>query len=487
MAEEQTEGSRPNILWICSDQQRFDTLGCYGNPFVRTPNLDGLAENGTLFERCYSQSPFCTPSRASFLTGRYPQTTRTRQNGQSIPADEVLMTRMLAEAGYACGLSGKLHISACDPKVCPTTERRIDDGYREFHWSHHTEPDWPSNDYNRWLAARGTSFKTSPCEGSNYVEIGMPVEHHQTTWCAEEAIKFMEAAGSSGRPWLFSVNTFDPHQPFDPPADYLRRYLGRLDEIPLPNYAPGELSDKPIFQQTDHCGAYNEPGYLAFDDMSDTDHRMVRAAYWTMVDLIDEQVGRMLDALEQTGQAANTIVIFMSDHGEMLGDHGIYLKGPYFYEPLIHVPLIISYPPVVLAGRRSRAMVELVDLAQTLLDAAGLPHHPGMQGRSIWPMLTGRADPHRHRDDVYCESYNAIPTHTDPVAHATMVRTDRYKLVAVHGMDGGELYDLDKDPDETTNRWGDPAYESAKLMLLKRLCDRMAWTADPLPVREGRY
>ena len=132
-------------------------------------------------------------------------------------------------------------------------------------------------------------------------------------------------------------------------------------------------------------------------------------------------------------------------------------------------------------------MVELVDLAQTLLDAAGLSHHPGMQGRSIWPMLTGRADPHRHRDDVYCESYNAIPTHTDPAAHATMVRTDRYKLAAVHGMDGGELYDLDKDPDETNNRWGDPAYESAKLMLLKRLCDRMAWTADPLPVREGRY
>src|SRR5215210_7510934 len=105
--------NKPNILWICTDQQRFDTLGVYGNPFVKTPNLERLAQNGTLFEHCYTQSPVCTPSRASFLTGRYPRTTRCRQNGQSIPADEVLVTKLLAEAGYRCGLSGKLHISAC--------------------------------------------------------------------------------------------------------------------------------------------------------------------------------------------------------------------------------------------------------------------------------------------------------------------------------------------------------------------------------------
>ena len=142
---------QPNILWICSDQQRFDTLGCYGNEFVRTPNLDGLAESGILFERCYSQSPVCTPSRTSFLTGRYPRTTRCRQNGQSIPDDEVLVTRLLADAGYTCGLSGKLHLSTCNPQACPTIERRINDGYTEFHWSHHPSPDWPANEYIHWL------------------------------------------------------------------------------------------------------------------------------------------------------------------------------------------------------------------------------------------------------------------------------------------------------------------------------------------------
>ena len=127
---------RPNILWICTDQQRYDTLGCMGNPWVQTPNLDRLAQRGALFERAYCQSPVCTPSRASFLTGRYPRTTRCRQNGQSIPEDEVLVTRLLADAGYSCGLSGKLHLSPCHPSVAPTGERRIEDGYAEVHWSH---------------------------------------------------------------------------------------------------------------------------------------------------------------------------------------------------------------------------------------------------------------------------------------------------------------------------------------------------------------
>src|SRR5690606_30702917 len=170
------------------------------------------------------------------------------------------------------------------------------------------------------------------------------VEYHQTTWCAEKAINFIRANADYDYPWLFSVNIFDPHHPFDPPAEYLERYLERLDEIPLPNYVEGELANKPLFQQIDHGQSYNTPHLHAFTEMSEDEHRYVRAAYWAMIDLIDAQVGRMLDALEETGQLENTIVIFMSDHGEMLGDHGIYLKGPYFYEPAIKVPLIVSMP-----------------------------------------------------------------------------------------------------------------------------------------------
>ncbi len=473
----------PNILWICTDQQRFDTLGCYGNRFVHTPNVDRLAQTGVLFEHAYCQNPVCTPSRASFLTGRYPRTTRCRQNGQSIPEDEVLITKLLADAGYTCGLSGKLHLSACNPRACPTTERRIDDGYAEFHWSHHPAPDWPANDYVRWLREQGVEYGRSPLDGSKYVQVGMPAEHHQTTWCALKAVNFIEAGASLDRPWLFSYNCFDPHPPFDPPEEYLGRYVGMLDEIPLPNYVPGELGGKPPLQLQNHQSARGYP----YPEMTEKDHRLVRAAYWAMVDVIDREVGRMLDALDRTGQRENTIVIFTSDHGEMLGDHGIYLKGPYLYEPAVHVPLVISWPGVIAGGRRSPALVELTDIAPTLLRAVGLERRPSMQGESLWPLLSGGTSADRHRDDVYCEFYNSHGGRRDRATDLTMVRTERHKLVAVHGQDVGELYDLEEDPHETHNRWADAECQTIKLEMLQRLCDRMAWTVDPLPVREAAW
>jgi arylsulfatase A-like enzyme len=264
----------------------------------------------------------------------------------------------------------------------------------------------------------------------------------------------------------------------------LQRYLDQLDQIPLPNYVDGELDNKPRFQQIDHQGAYNNPGYFPFAEMSAPEHRLITAAYWAMCDLIDVQVGRMIDALERTGQLDNTIVIYMSDHGELLGDHGVYLKGPHFYEPSVHVPLIFSCPGTILEGQRSPALVELIDIAPTLLDAAGSTPYSGMQGRSLWPLLTDSADLSVHRDNVYCEYYNAT---RHPDAHATMVRTDRYKLVAYHGVREGELYDLEHDPPETHNRWQDPEYAAVKIDLLETLCERMAWTVDPLPLRQARY
>ena len=492
----------PNILWICSDQQRFDTLGCYGNHFVTTPNIDRLAQNGILFEHAYCQSPVCTPSRSSFLTGRYPRTTRCRQNGQHMPETELLVPRLLADAGYTCGLSGKLHLSPCFPDVAPTGERRINDGYAEFHWSHTPMPSkllpipiskdgvteyqmpnfadfsWPTNAYQLWLREQGVSYRRIPFQESPYVQTSLPAEYHQTTWCAQKAITFIETNADFKRPWLFSVNMFDPHHAFDPPEEYLKPYMDRLADIPLPNYLPGELENKPPFQKHDHLHHENYP-YAA---MSENDHRMIRAAYWAMIDLIEAQVGRMIEALEQTGQLENTIIIFMSDHGEMLGDHGFYLKGSFFYDPAVRVPLIISGPGIP-AGKRSSALVELVDLAPTLLDAATVERYPGMQGHSMWPLLTGQSTLDSHRDDVYCEYYNALNTHPATDAQATMVRTEQHKLVYVHGLDTGELYDLEIDPTETHNCWSDPAYQSVKLAMFQRLCNRMSWTVDPLPAR----
>ncbi len=485
---------RPNILWICTDQQRFDTLGCYGNEFVKTPNINMLAEKGVLFNLAYSQSPVCTPSRASFLTGRYPRTTRCRQNGQAMPADEMLITKLLADEGYNCGLSGKLHISPCHPSVCKTTEARINDGYSVFYWSHHpfketdVSNNWANNEYNLWLRENGLEYKREPYKGSRHVQVSMPAKYHHTTWCVNKAINFMEANAVYERPWLFSVNIYDPHHDFDPAVDYLERYIEKMDEIPLPNYTPGELDNKPHFQKDEYKnGAYNNNKRFIYEEMTEHDHKLVKAAYWAMVDLIDEQVGRLIECLERTGQIDNTIIIFTSDHGEMLGDHGIYMKGPHFYDASVRIPLIFSWKGNIQQGVKSNALVELTDIAPTLMEAAGMEVYPGMQGKSMWKLLTGTADLDVHREDIYSEYYNAMPTHENPKAFLTMIRNRRYKMVCQHGADMGELYDMEHDQNETNNLWNHPEYEKVKYMMLKRLCDKIAETCDPLPERIAGY
>lgn len=478
---------RPNILWICSDQQRFDSLGCYGNPFVQTPNLDRLAAEGVLFEHAYSQSPVCTPSRASFLTGRYPRTTRCRQNGQAIPADEVLVTKRFQDAGYVCGLAGKLHLAPCNPNVCEGTEQRIADGYDQFFWSHDPSDAWFTHDYTQWLRDKGISRDSAPFHESEYVQVIPSEEHSQTTWAIERAMSFIGSAEKFKQPWLFSVNMFDPHHAFDPPIAALERYRCMLDDIPLPNYVEGELENKPIWQRIDHAGAYGNRAGYPYKAMRDIDHRWIRAAYWAMIDVIDTQVGRLLDFLEKTGQRERTIVIFTSDHGEMLGDHGIYLKGPYFYEPAVRVPLIISGPGILSTGARSEALVELVDLAPTLLEASCIPQQPGMQGRSLLSLLTGETTLDTHREDVYCEYYNAMGWHQDPAAHATMVRSIAHKIVVAHGTGSGELYNLYVDPEETDNLWDSAESLSIRLEMQERVMDRMAWTVDPLPMRQAPW
>jgi arylsulfatase A-like enzyme len=203
-----------------------------------------------------------------------------------------------------------------------------------------------------------------------------------------------------------------------------------------------------------------------------------------MVEDIDEKVGRLLAVLDETGHRGNTLVIFTSDHGELLGDHGIYLKGPHFYEGAVRVPLLLALPGRIAAGRRDAALVELVDLAPTILETCGLPRHPGMQGRSLGPVLRDPTLP--HRDSLYCEYYNANFPH-DPRAYATMVRTHTHKLVRAHGRNEGELYDLAHDPAELENLWFRPEHVRCRAELLALLSDRMAETVDPLPVRRGAY
>ncbi len=467
----------PNILWVCTDQQRFDTLQGLSNSLIRTPNLRRLMSESVTFTNAFVQTPICSPSRGSFLTGRYPHVTGLRANGQRICPTERLVTRILADNEYACGLVGKLHLSPC---AGGRVEDRIDDGYQIFEWSHDISDQWPlHNQWYVWLDRQGVKLPKFPPRETAW---GMPIDpkYTQTAWCADVANRFMRQQ-SEYTPWLMSVNMFQPHHPFFPTEEYLSHY--DPSKMPKPAYKEGELENKPIFQQTDHRAGYGGTA-LSFTRTSPEEHQRITAAYYAMIEQVDTALGHMLQTLEETGQADNTIVIFMSDHAEMLGDHGIYLKGPYFYDCLTRVPLIIRWPKHFQGGRQIDALVELVDVVPTLLDAAGIPIPSGVQGRSLMPLLTGRTA--THRDSVYMEYFDAnLPFQTPPML--TGVRTERWKLNFYNKPRSGELYDLHNDPGEFTNLWNDPHYKDTQEMMLETLVSRMIETTDPLPQRHSSW
>ncbi|MFK7818379.1 MAG: sulfatase, partial [Planctomycetaceae bacterium] len=238
------------------------------------------------------------------------------------------------------------------------------------------------------------------------------------------------------------------------------------------------------FQELDSIWAHNSPGEFHTGAMTNNDRREVTAAYYAMCELIDDQVGRIMQTLEETDQRENTIVVFMSDHGEMLGDHGIYFKGPHFYDEAIRVPLIVSWPSRFQSGLKASGLTELVDLVPTFLEACDLPIPNRVQGRSLMPILTGRSDSKKHRDVVYCEYLNSW-THDN--AYGTMLRSETEKIVVYHGTDQGELYDLVSDPDEFHNLWNSDSRRDMKLRLLKQCFDASVFTMDPGPQRLGPF
>ena len=455
---------RPNILWICSDQQRYDTISGLNNALLNTPNIDSLAASGVAFERAFCQSPICTPSRASFLTGMYPDAIHACCNGNERWAEAApLVTALLAEAGYDCALAGKFHLAGAYKRVEPRPEN---DGYRLFHWSHDPTDIWESGHaYADWLGEQGHKLGELIEEPHK-----IPPRLHQTTWCSDRAIDFIEA-DHAGQPWLMSVNFFDPHEPFDPPQPYLDRF--DPESLPGPAFRESDLESQARLRDIDFGTRCRRP--------EEFNAKWIQAAYYAMIELIDDNVGRMLEALDRTGQRDNTIVIYMSDHGEMLGDHGLLLKGCRFYEPLVRVPLIMSWRGEFLEGTRRQALVELLDIAPTLLEAAGLPIPARMQGRSLMPLLRDPAATDQHREFVRSIYFHVIlPAWKDTYfgSYGSMYRDERYKLAVYHGHGLGELYDLEADPDEFDNLWDDPGHSALKLRLLMQSFDAAAFATD---------
>jgi arylsulfatase len=481
---------RPNILWYCTDQQRFDTIGALNNPHINTPRLDAFMQQSTTFTHAFCQAPICTPSRSSFLTGSYPGSLGVDGNGNArFPRhlESRLITHRLAHTGYDCGLVGKLHLAS----PAKGQEQRVDDGYRYFHYSHdHKGPEVYGHDYAEWIRSQGTdpatlmnSYITDTYrDGAKVKTFGglyeptatqdnIPPQLHQTHWCSEKSIEFIDKNRHDNQPWLLSVNPFDPHPPFDAPWEYYQRY--DLDTLPGAHFKDGDLehqqklADSGVdFQsQPQHPDAWQQ-------------HR-IQASYYAMIEQLDHEFGQLLDHLEASGQRDNTIIVFTSDHGEALGDHGLVLKGCRFFEGLVRVPLMISWPGHFQENTVTDALVELVDLVPTFYDLLDMeiPHH--VHGRSLTNLLTGQTT--AHRDFVRAEFYGAIDFSDQ--THATMYRDRHWKLNTYHGKNLCELYDLDNDPWEHQDLSEDPAYQDKKWELIQKSFDATVYAHPITPPR----
>ncbi|UFU03000.1 sulfatase-like hydrolase/transferase [Ruania suaedae] len=465
--------SRPSILLICTDQQRYDALGAAGNPHIVTPNLDRLAAQGARFSNCYVQATVCAPSRASLMTSRYVHNHGVWANGVDVSPDEQFFTRTLADAGYDCGLAGKLHLgSAFGGRIEP----RIDDGFRIFRWAHDPYLPSPGNEYHHWLRRHFPGLlEETMAQGRQAID-RLPREAHYSHWVGEETIEFLTSTRDRSAPFCFIANFFDPHHGFGAPPEYRDRY----DAGALPAPVTSDLSTKPAIysdaSRESYAGAL--PG---FTDYTAEQIQEIKAHYYAMVSLVDDEVGRILDALAQEGLEEETIVLFTSDHGEMLGDHQMLLKGPMMFDCAVRVPLIVRWPGHVPAGAVHEELVEWIDLAPTLVAAAQAEEMPRAQGRDLAPLWSGEHWP--DRDWVLSEYRNSGSAY-DPAVHTTMLRTHDWKLVVHHGATAstrdrdGELYDMASDPDEQVNLWHDDAFRARRLEMQSDLLDVLVATED---------
>lgn len=474
---------RPNILFICTDQQRYDTLGAYGNEHARTPVLDGLAEEGVTFENCYVQNPVCAPSRASLMTGRYVASHGLHANGVALPEGNGLFMRALADSGYDCALVGKQHLSAC---FDGRDEKRQDDGYRIYRHSHDPRHPSPENAYHQWLERTHPELYAEARDGDGSFD-DMPTEAHYSHWVAEEAISYLTEDRERDRPFFAWINFYDPHHEFVAPQEYLNRF--DRDALPAPLGSPADLADRPavLTEASKESYAGHLPGFQDYD--ADGIREIVHN-YYAMVSLVDDEVGRILAALEDVGLAGDTLVVFTSDHGENLGDHGLLLKGPMFYEGAVRVPLLMRWPAALPAGERRPALVQWIDLTATLLEAAGVRPAPPGQGTDLLPLAQGRTE--AVRDWALCQYRDSGHPYEDPV-HATMLRTGPHKLVVHHGAPAsgrardGELYDLAADPGELRNLWRDPEHLGTRAALEARLMDVLVATEDRTQPRDAYW
>jgi len=428
---------RPNILLIYTDDQALGMTGFEGHPIIKTPNLDRLASESVHFTRCYVPTPQCAPSRACVLTGQYPHTHTVTTNGPALPGHADTFTARLKKAGYACGLVGKWHLPYKTAK----------------------EPGFGLLDYVATDVQPWTWDNCKVCVQGQETT----ADKFLTDWHGDRAIEFIEKFHD--RPFFLWLCFRAPHAPLVYPPGTEQLYPPESIDLPETMY----LEDKERPARLN--GSVPVKG---FKGKTEQDLRQDRSRYYAMITRVDENVGRLLDRLDQLGLRNGTVVVFASDNGWSLGDHGLYAKGPFFYDELIRGPLLVRYPRLTGPGARIDRLVGLVDLAPTFLELAGLTPPVTMQGQSLLPVIR---DPQtRGHADEYFFEYDQQQQVKYP---ARGIVTRNYKFI--HYPKATDLlYDLNRDPDEMRNVISTPQSASMVKVLRSRLQRWQEKTKDPL-------
>ena len=459
--------SRPNVLLVMTDQHRADAMGAYGNKVIHTPNLDSLAKGGVLFTECWVQHPVCMPSRASIFTGRYPSAHRVRTNGVSLPRSEKTLAQVFLEGGHRTGGAGKFHFVPHLNRELPIMETHPDPfyGFQEFHLGE----DGRLGEQALWIKRQHPEYAGKP-------DNEIPVELHNTYWTASHTINFIRESVRRNQPFFAFCSFVDPHHSYNPPPPYRDMY--KEQEMPAALARTGELEDKPPFFKEWSNNYRRLEARLAYH----------RTQYYGEVTFIDDSIGRLLNVLKELRILENTLVVFTSDHGDMLGDHGMFYKGPFHYRACTNTPLIIHWPGHVLPGKRIAGIVQEIDLLPTILDLAAIPCPPGVQGKSQKAVLSTNATGTGYSSALIEHGTSGATApklgREEGLPDVYTIRSSKWRLSYYPGQDYGEIYDLGNDPDEFINRWRDPAIEPVKRRLKDELLDRVLAAHDPLPVRE---
>ncbi|WP_424969304.1 sulfatase family protein [Dinoroseobacter sp. S76] len=515
---------RPNFLFIITDQHRADHLGCYGNTVVQTPHIDGLATRGTRWDRFYVANPICMPNRASIMTGRMCSVHGARHNGIPLSKDHTTFVELLRDAGYATGLIGKSHLQSFtglpatnkfeareglrapsahlqdayknnrhspdyDLEVAPQWDTPLADRLDgDFYGFSHVEVaadhgDQASGDYLLWARDARAEFDTlvgpdnalpdNRIDAPQAWRTAVPEELYSTNWIADRSEAWLAEQAKSEAPFFLQMSFPDPHHPFTPPGRYWDMYDPGEIELPA-SFGKGDLPPIKAMQAALSQGTDPRDNQNPFA-VTEEEARAIIALTYGMITMIDDAIGRVLKRLEALGLAEDTVVIFTSDHGDYMGDHGLMLKLLLHYQGIIRVPFIWHDPARPAEAVCDAGLGSSIDISATILARAGIQPFNGLQGRDLFASPPPEAI-------IVEEDSQRVMTGFDRPQRVRTIVTDSHRMSLRQGEDWGEMYDLRQDPHELSNLFAAPEAQAARAALTETMLRRMIELQDRAPL-----